>query len=379
MDTPLTDDYVISMLQKDARSGKLGSSFTAERRDKNAPKPNTRFLRNLVRDADSHNSALLAKEKAERRARLEAFNEGEKRGRRDAEEGNGNLKRQRRSGEREGRWKGVLSGLGGGSRDDRSKRKGHGPESKHREREEKTRSHTSRDDRQELSHRDRHSHRRRHPRSRSRSPQHRSSHHRRERSRSHESTRRRRDRSRRRHKSHERSPHRDDDTSRSTKSRKPTTDEAPRPKDRSHDSASDSDPLESLVGPAPPPTSRPRGRGANANNRSTIDLRFNDPTYNPRADVDLSESEGEKDDWSTSLEAIRDRAAWREKGAQRLREAGFGEREVDKWEGSGHEKDERDLRWRSKGEGREWDAGKVAGDEGDVRVKAAWTKGLTEP
>ena len=95
--------------------------------------------------------------------------------------------------------------------------------------------------------------------------------------------------------------------------------------------------------------------------------------------MDLSESEGEKDDWSTSLEAIRDRAAWREKGAQRLREAGFGEREVENWEGGGREKDERDLRWRSKGEGREWDAGKVAGDEGDVRVKAAWTKGLTEP
>lgn len=109
-----------------------------------------------------------------------------------------------------------------------------------------------------------------------------------------------------------------------------------------------------------------------------MDLRFNDPSYNPRADVALSDSgdEGGKDDWSNSLEALRDRAAWREKGAQRLREAGFKEQDVVEWESGGREKDERDLKWRGKGEGREWDAGKVAGDEGEVRVKAAWTKGL---
>jgi hypothetical protein len=110
-----------------------------------------------------------------------------------------------------------------------------------------------------------------------------------------------------------------------------------------------------------------------------MDLRFNDPSYNPRADVALSDSDGEggkDDDWSTSLEALRDRAAWREKGAQRLRDAGFKEQDVAKWESGGREKDERDLKWKGKGEGREWDAGKVAGEEGEVRVKAAWTKGL---
>ena len=111
-----------------------------------------------------------------------------------------------------------------------------------------------------------------------------------------------------------------------------------------------------------------------------MDLRFNDPSYNPRADGALSDSGDEggnaDDDWSNSLEALRDRAAWREKGAQRLRDAGFKERDVAKWESGGRERDERDLRWRGKGEGREWDAGKVAGEEGEVRVKAAWTKGL---
>jgi len=121
-----------------------------------------------------------------------------------------------------------------------------------------------------------------------------------------------------------------------------------------------------------------------------MDLRFNDPSYNPRADVSVSDSEGEggggngvKDDWATSLEAMRDRAAWRIKGAARLREAGFGEQDVQKWESGGREKDERDLKWRGKGEGREWDLGKIEEDgdgkgEFKFKGKAAWTKGLSE-
>jgi len=114
MDTPLIDDdHIIALLRKDAQAGRLGSSFTAQRRDKNAPKPNTRFLRNLVRDADSHNAALLAKEKADTRARLKGLENGAKRSREDAGSAeHDGTKRQRRGGEREGRWKGVLSGLG---------------------------------------------------------------------------------------------------------------------------------------------------------------------------------------------------------------------------------------------------------------------------
>lgn len=121
-----------------------------------------------------------------------------------------------------------------------------------------------------------------------------------------------------------------------------------------------------------------------------MDLRFNDPSYNPRADVALSDSDNDtrgerkpKDDWTESLEAMRDRTAWRIKGAARLREAGFKDADVQKWESGGREKDERDLKWRGKGEGREWDAGKV-GEEGEddigfqIRGKAAWTKGLGE-
>lgn len=39
----------------------------------NKPKPNTRFLRNIIKDTDSHNAALLAKEAAESRARLKSL------------------------------------------------------------------------------------------------------------------------------------------------------------------------------------------------------------------------------------------------------------------------------------------------------------------
>lgn len=396
MDTLLTDEYVISRLQKEALSGK-----SSERRDKNAPKPNTRFLRNLVRDADSHNAALLAKEKAETRARLKGLEEGKKRSREEVgDDGEADLKKKRREGEREGRWKGVPSGLGGSSMRGRESKDERWTERAHTRRDEKVRSWDSRERKERSSHKEHHSHRRRRSRSvdsRSRSPPHRKgqyrerrrsrspdagsrspqprSHHReRRRSRSHErSDRKIRDDGRR--EKHRRHHHANRGESHSPASPKKRSDSKPSSRDRD-ELSEDSDPLDSLIGPAPPPTSRPRGRGGNATNRSTFDLRFNDPSYNPRADVALTDSEGEKDDWATSLEAVRDRAAWREKGAQRLREAGFGETDVAKFEGSRREKDERDLRWRSKGEGREWDAGKVSENDGDVQVKAAWTKAL---
>lgn len=392
MDTPITDDYVISLLQKDTQSSnRLGSSFPASKRDKNAPKPNTRFLRNLVRDADSHNAALLAKEQAETRARLKGLERGgEKRGRDIAAgEEEDSARKRRREGEREGRWKGVLSGLGHSSAKDRHGRLEKRSKRDDREPDEKSRSHNHRRDEDRTdSRREHRSHRKRSPSpdSRSRSPYKSSRReHRRRRSHSRETTnrhpenhRRKRSRSRDRHGGTKR-------RSRS-RSRSPRhSNESLSPKrDRKHtEFDSDSGPLDPLLGPAPPPTSRPRGRGANStnSNRTTIDLRFNDANYNPRTDVAQSDSEGEgsgrkdKHDWTSSLEALRDRAAWREKGVGRLLEAGFGEKDVQVWEGKGREKDERDLKWRGKGEGREWDAGKVKGEEG-VREKAAWTKGL---
>lgn len=115
-------------------------------------------------------------------------------------------------------------------------------------------------------------------------------------------------------------------------------------------------------------------------------------TYNPTLDRHPdSEPENEKEDWDMALEALRDRAIWKQKGAERLRAAGFGDEEVKKWEesGSGKEKEmgAEDVKWNGRGEAREWDRGKVvldeddAGDDedrkvklkrGDVRLEAAW-------
>lgn len=82
------------------------------------------------------------------------------------------------------------------------------------------------------------------------------------------------------------------------------------------------------------------------------------------------------DDWDQALEALKDRQKWKQQGAERLKAAGFTDEEVRKWE-TGGEKSERDVRWAKEGEGREWDRGKVIGEDGDVGVEAQWGR-LTE-
>ncbi|KAJ5040471.1 uncharacterized protein L3040_006127 [Drepanopeziza brunnea f. sp. 'multigermtubi'] len=75
----LTDDYVASLLAKDAKESSIKYSsvgleaFGRSKPPANKPKPNTRFLRNIIKDTDSHNAALLAKEAAESRARLKSL------------------------------------------------------------------------------------------------------------------------------------------------------------------------------------------------------------------------------------------------------------------------------------------------------------------
>jgi hypothetical protein len=78
-----------------------------------------------------------------------------------------------------------------------------------------------------------------------------------------------------------------------------------------------------------------------------------------------------EDDWDQALEALRDRQRWKQQGADRLRAAGFTDEEVKKWE-KGSEKTEEDVRWAKKGEGREWDRGKVVDEDGQVDVRAEW-------
>jgi hypothetical protein len=91
--------------------------------------------------------------------------------------------------------------------------------------------------------------------------------------------------------------------------------------------------------------------------------------YNPSTDVALEPDE--TDDWEQALEALRDRQKYKQQHGDRLRQAGFTEEEIKKWE-KGGEKTEEDVRWAKKGEGREWDRGKVVDSQGDVDIKAEW-------
>ena len=331
----LDDDYVASLLKRDAEANKsryltsgLGSLLSGVKpRSKDAPKPNTRFLRNIVREVDSHNAALKAKEEEESRSRLRELKRderGSKRRREDGRDGEMDGKR-RKQGDRPGRWASALGGLDGASDKRRSRhdsrRKDEGEEkSRHRE-------HRRRDRSRE----DRHRHRHRHPEPHvPRSP------------------------------SHTLSPdHR-------TKRR------------RRSSAASDSDPLNEVIGPAPPPKVRPRGRGAFNPTSTSIDTRFR-PDYDPKADVNFDPSEDGGDDWDMALEALRDRTKWRQQGAERLKAAGFTDEEVAGWEkgkasADGREKDVDDVRWRKKGESREWDRGKVLDEAGGVALKAEWAR-----
>lgn len=140
--------------------------------------------------------------------------------------------------------------------------------------------------------------------------------------------------------------------------------------------SADSDPLESIIGPMPPnPTisskssTRSRGRGAHKSDGSMrMDSHFSS-SYDPFNDINIeSEDSSERNDWDMALEALRDRQAWKQKHSERLREAGFGEDEIKRWEDSagGREKDATDVRWRKKGEAREWDKGRIVQDEDDV-------------
>ncbi|KAF7156437.1 hypothetical protein CNMCM5623_010107 [Aspergillus felis] len=170
------------------------------------------------------------------------------------------------------------------------------------------------------------------------------------------------------------------------------------------ESGFESDPLEDLVGPLPLKHGvdsdsgpiRSRGRGAYKANMSNIDAHFA-PDYDPSLDIHMEDDDEdqrkgrsrrpvaglttEEDDWELALEALRDRARWKQKGAERLREAGFNDAVVDRWKstssktatGSGDDEGRlEDVKWSKKGEDREWDRGKFVNDEGHIDVKALW-------
>lgn len=479
MDRPLDDDYVANLLKEDAKRANQNASLIGmraympqkyvkfmpsyicythtmmPRTNAEAPKPNKRFLRNIIRETNSHNQALLAKEAEESRARLRDLREKEAREARklanggrspkDHSEERHRTKRRRvdimardsnrlsppkefepsesrRERSRERAINSKKPRREDNDSEDEQERSTRRPHKRAREtntldqaitkslrRAENHRRHRSRsrdrsnsggEDRHRKSTRlDRDRKSTRHDRSRDRSAslersREREGPHRKHRQRKSRSHSRSRSKSRERSHRRKRSPemvgrHRrtsprhsnkhgsmDVDYPKITSSGKRSNrwDVAPSPhiavqpsrtKQRQRDS--DSDPLENIVGPLPPhpaPVIKVRGRGAISS--SAMDSRFS-ASYDPNADVEPEV--GPTDDWEMALEAMRDRAKFKQTQGDRLRAAGFSEDEVNKWE-KGGEKTEEDVRWAKKGEGREWDRGKVV-DEVTGHVDSA--------
>ncbi|KAK0251185.1 hypothetical protein B0A54_04527 [Friedmanniomyces endolithicus] len=349
----LDTDYVANLLKRDAETHRsrsalgLPSTSSPRVRAKDAPKPNTRFLRNIIRETEGHNAALKAKEEEESRLRLRELKRNERSGKRKREDGgdggDGMRSKKVKSGERDGRWASAFGGLGkaeksSGSKDVRG-------EARVRSKDHQASNST--------------------PQRREHRPEngsHALERHREERSKRAEpkyvKERRQRDRSA-------------SDGSRSPPNRRKNDTTA-------HNDAelSDSDPLGSVIGPRPAPQSRPRGRGAqNMYMPSTIDSRFAS-NYDPSTDVALNDDEADRDDWDMALEALRDRRKWKTNQAERLKAAGFTDEEVGRWKEGGErgEKDVEDVKWKKKGDGREWDRGKVVDEEGRVETKAEWAR-----
>ncbi|TGJ85673.1 hypothetical protein E0Z10_g3119 [Xylaria hypoxylon] len=343
----LTDDYVAELLSKEASDCSLKYSargleaFKPNQRPPNQPKPNTRFLNNIIRDTNSHNRALLARENAESQARLRDLEEADRRKRDEDERGPSKRRRPNESDKKPDSITSDRDELD--SRHDRD-RKGKSRETRHREDDVKSKSRSRRDDQYSDSRdRHRHSHRREERRRdrRSGSPEERKDRHRGYR---------------------ERTPRENDDGRRHHRRTDKEATHKPTPSS-SKDTDSDSDPLDDLIGPAPPSKStvHRRGRGLNAA-MSGIDSRFA-VDYDPTVDVTPDPEEAGDDDWDNAVETFRDRQKWKQQGAERLRSAGFTEEQIRKWE-KGDKKDESDVQWNKAGGVREWDRGKVVDTDG---------------
>ncbi|KAJ4417587.1 hypothetical protein N0V82_006060 [Gnomoniopsis sp. IMI 355080] len=375
----LTDDAVAELLVSEAKDCSLKystmgmeaytSSSSSSSRPANKFKPNTRFLRNIIKGTDRHNKALLAKEQTEAQARLKDLADAEEAKRR---------KYRPSAGEIRGRQLGNITALLSGSA---PKRKRAAPVEDGDEEVSAMQKARAAEDARRLADMAAAKKRARENRGKRRRSMERYSVRKgkdrtadgedelyeRRNSSSEEEDRKEEDRKRRR-KERSRSPrnspkkhrHRsplgdsgrkngaDEQTDRSLSRRSDPTERSTKT-DNTEDA--DSDPLEDLTGPKPPPKIRGRGalRGA-----SGMDSRFTSD-YDPKSDVQPDENV--RDDWDESLEALRDRAKWKQQGADRLRQAGFTEDQIKKWE-KGGEKTIDDVQWTKKGEGREWDRGK---------------------
>ncbi|EFR02495.1 hypothetical protein MGYG_05488 [Nannizzia gypsea CBS 118893] len=468
------DDYVAQLLAKDARDcslrySALGVYGPSKRSSNSAPKPNTRFLKHILRETDSHNENLKRKEEEEARQRMRSLRDGRDKPTRSSKlDGRGDGGHKRRRVESSERWdqneesprhrhRGGTSRSRKGKRECKNSDDDYDKISRSRKRHHREEGSDSEDavrgsglsrhrrevdqDRQSRHHR-----RQASPnydyenaetsRSRKsvshRSRSHRRSHHHHERSRSQSKspnrTYRRRRHSEKKEENIEKYKHAEDRSHKFRADTQTGIDEksalsTPRmyieeagsrhlsPSGKSSTYSDDSDPLSNLIGPAPPIATtdssqpvRSRGRGAyRSTHTSNIDAHFSS-SYDPTLDVhpeDDHDTKGDhvgrirpvpglfnpketdkhtNDDWDMALEALRDRELWKRKGAERLRQAGFDDRIVEKWEANksfagldaNDNKDIETVKWAKKGEGREWDRGKVIDENGHISVKAPW-------
>ncbi|GJC85587.1 hypothetical protein ColLi_08425 [Colletotrichum liriopes] len=384
-DNLLTDEYVAELLAKEADDCSLKYSSTGmdalrvDKKPASMPKPNTRFLRHIIKDTNTHNKNLLAKEAAESRARLKDLEHAEEKERR-RKAGPQDIRRRQM-----GDIKAIL-----GDRKERPSRSGRTEEKLHRKGESPPRRRQHRERRSESPERGSSARHRRGRRDRSDSERDDGRRHKSDRRRSRspdEKSRRHRHRSPLGGRDSAPRPHRSDrerggdETAhdlilRSQRSRKERSRERPqggfsikgsssRRTTQEQDSAtaaSDSDPLDDFIGPAPPQQVRSRGRGA-ASGASGIDKRF-EADYDPKVDVEMADDGAGAENWDDAVEAFRDRQKWRQNQEQRMRAAGYSDEMIKKWrEGGagGEQKDERDVRWAKAGEKREWDRGKEDG------------------
>ncbi|OAX77584.1 hypothetical protein ACJ72_08117, partial [Emergomyces africanus] len=77
------DDYIAKLLVRDAKESSkrystLGTNafLPSKRPSTDAPKPNTRFLKNILRETDNHNASLKKREEEEARERMRASRHG---------------------------------------------------------------------------------------------------------------------------------------------------------------------------------------------------------------------------------------------------------------------------------------------------------------
>ncbi|KAJ5111087.1 hypothetical protein N7532_001622 [Penicillium argentinense] len=436
----MDDDSIAELLAKEARESSQRYSregLLAYQTRRPAGKPNMRFLRNLLMDTDSHNTALKRKEEREARGRMRELSEKKRDEIHPRTSGKGDQDRRSSVRDSERRRRGDDKyDLRDEDRDREHSRRSHRRSHRHRSRStstssernrsrrhrreetrekfkvretssnrDKYRDHDDYRDRKEYRDRDRQKKR---ERSKDRDGEGRERRRDRHGHRSSRSDRRHRERSN--SSSRSRSPRRSKHTSRS-RSHEPDREHKSRHEDEHcspiqkqterkeddklrRDIENESDSLDELIGPTLPGDSkapiRSRGRGAYKSNTSAIDSHFV-ADYDPALDLHLEDDEqptqkkprhvvglSQEDDWDMALEALRDRARWRQKGEERLRAAGMNESTIERWKSNasssavnGDEKPEQ-VQWSKKGEGREWDRGKVMDDRGHTDVHAQW-------